>query len=148
MVSQKYSPFQPKDHLNGRRNHERLGRHCGVDYRGEMQLRAASRGNHGDSKGRGAGTSSWIMPSFRRRSCCMKEPDLLLTVDSCHTPTASVWADATLEFSTAVAASSGPDIGKMSRKDYGVLLARVEAARLTAENARIALQLHRRQHRC
>jgi hypothetical protein len=59
-----------------------------------------------------------------------------------------VWSNATTEFSSAVAALTGPQIGTMSKADYSALVARAEAARLSSENARVALQMHRKEHGC
>jgi hypothetical protein len=58
------------------------------------------------------------------------------------------WSDATAEFSTAVAALTRPHIGTMSQADYSALIARAEAARVTSENARVAMQMHRKEHGC
>jgi hypothetical protein len=59
-----------------------------------------------------------------------------------------IWSEAAQEFSSAVAALSGPQIGTMSKPKYAALVAKAEAARLASENARIAIQLHSKEHGC
>jgi hypothetical protein len=59
-----------------------------------------------------------------------------------------VWAKATRELSDSTAALIGDHIGKMTRAEYQQLLAQAEQARLAAENVRLTLELHRRDHGC
>ena len=69
---------------------------------------------------------------------------------SCQTQFAltEAWSSATDEFSAAIKAMTGDGIGSMSKADYMVLRATAETARLRSENARLMLELHRKEHGC
>jgi hypothetical protein len=69
---------------------------------------------------------------------------------SCRTQLAltQAWSDATEEFSAAIRAMTGNLIGKMPRAEYMALRARAEESRLASENARMLLDLHRKEHGC
>jgi hypothetical protein len=58
------------------------------------------------------------------------------------------WFDAIREFSGAVQAMPGDHIRTMSRGEYLGLRAKAEESRLASENARVSLDLHRKEHGC
>jgi hypothetical protein len=58
------------------------------------------------------------------------------------------WSNATVEFSDAIKALTGDRIGTMSKTEYMALRAKAEEARLAPENARMTLELHRKEHGC
>jgi hypothetical protein len=58
------------------------------------------------------------------------------------------WFSATEQFSAAVKAMIGSQIGAMSQSDFALLRATAERTRLAAENARLLLKLHRKEHGC
>jgi hypothetical protein len=59
-----------------------------------------------------------------------------------------VWFAATEQFSASVKAMTGHHIETMSNADYMVLRGKAEKARLASENARMMLELHRKEHGC
>jgi hypothetical protein len=69
---------------------------------------------------------------------------------SCKTQAAltQAWFSATEQFSAAVKAMIGSDVGSMSQADFALLRAAAEKMRLAAENARLLLELHRKEHGC
>jgi hypothetical protein len=58
------------------------------------------------------------------------------------------WFKATDEFSSAIKAMTGKHISKVSESDFMLLRAAAEKARLASENARLMLELHRKEHGC
>ena len=58
------------------------------------------------------------------------------------------WFAATEQFSAAIKAMTGTHIGKISNADFMVLRGAAETARLASENARVLLDLHRKDHGC
>jgi hypothetical protein len=65
-----------------------------------------------------------------------------------HSQLNDVWNETTKAFSDAVSALTGSNVGTMSGQEYRALVARVEECRLASENARMAVQLHRKEHDC
>jgi len=65
-----------------------------------------------------------------------------------HAALNQAWADATLEFSNATAALAGAATSKMSNDEYLALRAAADSALLASENARVILDLHRKEHNC
>jgi hypothetical protein len=58
------------------------------------------------------------------------------------------WSAATEQFSASVKAMTGNHVGTMPGADYKALRASAEDARLKSENARMLLELHRKEHGC
>lgn len=56
------------------------------------------------------------------------------------------WSLATEQFSAATKALTGSVIAKMSSMGFMVLRATAEEARLKSDNARLMLELHRKEH--
>jgi hypothetical protein len=69
---------------------------------------------------------------------------------SCNTQRSLIeaWFGATAQFSDAVKAMTGSQIAAMSPDDFAVLRGKAETARLASENARLMLELHRKEHGC
>jgi hypothetical protein len=58
------------------------------------------------------------------------------------------WVQATDKFSAAVKAMTGSHIATMGEADFMLLRGAAERARLASENARLLLELHRKEHGC
>jgi hypothetical protein len=58
------------------------------------------------------------------------------------------WALAKREFVEASQALSGPHIGYLSKMEFIALRLTAKRARMTSDNAKLALEAHRKEHGC
>jgi hypothetical protein len=58
------------------------------------------------------------------------------------------WCNTSLRFAAAIKAITGNHTATMCQADYMALCAKAEETRLEMENARMLLELHRKDHGC